>query len=268
MWVDLATLKLDSLDLKIHEESDPEVKKLLGRVSAGLDLIYKVIPRTITVPKIFDVRGSVQVENAITVSNQKNVEKKLDDVVTQIRLLAQAISSVPQQKIEFPKINIPTPEKINFEPVVEAVGELKTALKDKGDSDSIPVLRKIQNAIEELRDRPQMTPQPVTNVNINGLQGFAKTTAVTVGTGLTALPAYGQLNNRRSIIIFNNSAATTVYVGGSDVSSSNGLPVLAQAYSPAIDAGVNMIVYGVVASGSADVRVMEVSSNQTASIVQ
>lgn len=258
----------ESLKLVFEKNEDPEVKNILSKIGTAMTLIYKVIPRTIALPKIFNVKGTVKVENAITVSNQKFLEKKVDEVVTQIRLLAQAISSVPQQKIEFPRIDIPKAEKIDFTPVTEAVNELKNTLKDKPDTDSIPVLRKIQNAIEDLRDRPQMTPQPVTNVNINGLQGFAKTTAATVDTTLTPLPTYGQLNNRRSIIIFNNSSSTTIYVGGSDVDSNNGLPVLAQTYSPAIDAGVSMIVYAVTASGNADIRVMEVSSNQTASIVQ
>lgn len=110
---------------------------------------------------------------------------------------------------------------------------------------------------------PQKIPQPVTNININPLRGFIKTTAATVKTTLTVLPTYGVLDDRRSIMIFNNSSSTTVYIGGSDVTSTNGLPVLAQTYSPSIDAGVRMILYGVVSSGTANVRVIEISNEAT-----
>lgn len=107
---------------------------------------------------------------------------------------------------------------------------------------------------------PSKTPTPVTNFNINPLRGVVLTTTVSVGTSATALPET-PLENRRSFMVFNNDASKTVYIGGSEVTAANGLPVLAQNYSPTIDAGEKMIVYGVASSGTAEVRVIEVSNN-------
>ncbi|MBU2052601.1 hypothetical protein KKH13_05330 [Patescibacteria group bacterium] len=106
---------------------------------------------------------------------------------------------------------------------------------------------------------PQKIPQPVTNININPLRGSVLTTAVTVADTATALPSSNQ-ENRRSIMIFNNDSSATIFIGGSDVTAANGLPVLAQQYSPVIDAGVKMTVYGITSSGTANVRVIETSN--------
>ena len=112
-----------------------------------------------------------------------------------------------------------------------------------------------------------MTPQPVTNVTLNGLQGNIKTTSATVGSTVAQLPSYGQLFNRRAIVIYNNSAVT-IYIGGSDVTTSNGMPVPANSYSPILDAGYNMVMYGIAASGSNNVRVLEVSKDKSDTIQQ
>lgn len=107
---------------------------------------------------------------------------------------------------------------------------------------------------------PQRVPQPVTSININPLRGFIKTTAATVTTTLTTLPSYGVLDNRRAILIYNNSS-NTIYVGGSDVTATNGMPVPASSYSPILDAGIKMIIYGIASTGSNNVRVMEASND-------
>ena len=258
----------DTLKMVFEKKDDQQVVTLLEKIGNALPIMVKSFPRSVILPKIFQVRGTVAVTNAISVNNLTTLEKKMDDLGTKFSLgmasLAQAISSVSNQKIEFPKLDIPKAEKIDFTPVIEAIQNQDKPSKD----DSTPVLRDIKKVMQAIADKPTMTTQPVTNINVNALQGFSKTTSVTVRTTLTKLPSYGVLNNRRTMIIFNNSASVTVYVGGSDVTTTNGMPILAQSYSPAIDAGVYMIIYGVTSSSTADVRVMEVSSNQTASIVQ
>jgi len=105
---------------------------------------------------------------------------------------------------------------------------------------------------------PQKVPQPVTNININPLRGDFKTTAVTVSTMATALPPT-PLANRRALIVY-NASSSIVYLGGSDVTTSNGLPLEASTYSPPFDAGVKMTLYGIVSSGTANVRVLEISN--------
>ncbi len=108
---------------------------------------------------------------------------------------------------------------------------------------------------------PQKIPQPVTNISINALAGTAKSRNITVGTSATPLPDE-VLASRRSLVIYNNSSQT-LYVGGSDVTTTNGMPVPASSYSPAFDAGEKMVVYGIVASTTANVRTLEISDIRT-----
>lgn len=283
----------------VFKLSDEGTAAKLSRLGEIMEMVYKVIPRTINLPKVFNIEGTVEVTKspATEVKNFKELEKYFDNLSTQVKMLARAISSIPQArfepqinvpqtqldleplrqailampreqkapKIEFPKIDIPKPEKLDITPVVEAVHELEAALAKKTDGDSVAVLRNVQKGIEALVNRPIMTPQPVTNVNLNALQGFTKTTAATIGTIATSLPGYGQLFNRRSVIIYNNSS-NTIFIGGSDVTTSNGLPVAAGTFSPSIDAGYNLIIYGVAASGGNDARVLEISKTKEADV--
>lgn len=255
--------KAQAPSLVIKHEEDPSLKDSLGKNENLLNLIYKIIPRTITLPKIFNIRGQVEVTKspAIEVKNLKDLERYFNDLSSQISNLVRAISNVSPQKIDFPKFE----SNIDISPVTEAIQNLEGALKKTSDKDSLAVLRKIENSITDLANRPQMTPQPVTNVTLNPLNGYMKTTANTVGTTVVSLPQYGQLFNRRALVIYNNSAST-IYIGGSDVTTSNGLPVPAGSYSPPIDAGYDLIVYGIAASGGLDVRVIEISKDRTANV--
>lgn len=105
----------------------------------------------------------------------------------------------------------------------------------------------------------QKIPQPVTNISINSVNGYIHSTKTTVTTDLTTLPEYGVLDNRRSLIIFNNDSSTTLFIGGSDLTAGVGMPVPPKTYSPPFDAGKNTILYGRVSAGSIDVRVLEIS---------
>lgn len=143
----------------------------------------------------------------------------------------------------------PKKQQDRTDEIVEAIKEIKIEARDIEFPKSISV------------DNwpPTKIPQPVTSINILPLGGILHTTAVTVSSTLTLLPSYGVLNNRRALIIYNNSTQT-IYIGGSDVTTSNGLPVPKSSYSPVIDASTTMIVYGIVSSGTANVRVMELSN--------
>jgi len=99
---------------------------------------------------------------------------------------------------------------------------------------------------------------PVSNININPLRGEVKTRAITVTAELTPLPNE-VLSYRRGLTIYNNGSVT-VYIGGSTMTINDGLPIPAGTYSPALDAGPRMILYGRTISGSSDVRVFEVSN--------
>lgn len=107
---------------------------------------------------------------------------------------------------------------------------------------------------------PQKIPQPVTNININALHGYPVSTAITVGTSAVGLPTTA-LASRRSLVVYNNDAVATLYVGGSNVTTTNGMPVPPLSYSPAFDAGADMIVYGI-STTSINVRTLEVSNDR------
>lgn len=80
--------------------------------------------------------------------------------------------------------------------------------------------------------------------------------AVSVTTTATPLLAAGAATKR--VEIFNNSTDTTLYIGKSAaVTAANGLPVFP--LSGYDDDGTTDAWYGIVASGTADVRVLGVS---------
>lgn len=211
----------------------------------------------VNVPSSTYVRGEVAVKNFPQQYNFERLYVALQDVRESISRLKLDVN-IPQAKI--PDIKIPSfPEKLTIngiDKLSEGIKVLQDYIKElpkKMPEMVFPESVKVSNF------PPTKYPMPVTNININPLRGFLHSTAVTVTTSLTPLPGE-VLVNRRSIIVFNNDASNTVYIGGSEMSSSDGLPVLAQTYSPVIDAGPRMIVYGMTASSTANVRVLEASN--------
>lgn len=80
-------------------------------------------------------------------------------------------------------------------------------------------------------------------------------TAVSVGTSATALPA-SALSGRRVVWVYNNGSAT-IFLGPAGVTTNNGFPLLpGQSVSLAVGA---LVVYGIVAAGTVEARVMEIA---------
>ena len=202
------------------------------------------------------------VNNLVTLNSQIGGLKPKDFPVQEITSRLEAIqTAISSLKLTVPKSDFKIPEfpkEISLNEGVKIVSTLEKLLK------SIEALPKkfpemdFPNQIEVTNFPPQKYPMPVTHISMNALGGFLKSRNITVTTSLTPLPDE-VLDQRRSLVLFNNSSATTVFIGGSDVTATNGVPVPAQTYSPAIDAGEAMIVYGIVSTGSADVRVLELS---------
>ena len=212
--------------------------------------------------------------------------KKLSLSLKELKPVEKAVTKVAGV-VEVANFPVPVkPASIDFAPLLKTIQALKTEFPSKfliGNAVEIKNWQELIDGIEELKKGfnllinqekrgtangnpmevrvanfpPQLVPQPVTHISVNSLRGFVKTRAVTVTSALTPLPGE-VLSNRRSIIIYNNSSQT-VEVGGSTFTFGEGLPVPANSYSPIIDAGSTMIVYGRVTSGSADARVLEVS---------
>lgn len=203
-----------------------EVGIALKGLQKGIDALVK---KDITVPAF---------PSALSIQTLPSVEKKLDTLV-------ETIKSIPQ--------NMPKVMPVDNGELIKLLTEVKEAISQI----KVPEFE-FPDAIEVSNFPIQKIAQPVTHVSLNSLRGFVKTTATTVSSTLTTLPFYGVLDNRRAVLVYNNSA-NTIFVGGSDVTTANGMPVPASSYSPILDAGKELIVYGIAVSGSNNIRVMEIS---------
>lgn len=81
-----------------------------------------------------------------------------------------------------------------------------------------------------------------------------RSSTVSIGTTATAVPTTA-LPGRNSMAIKNIGAAT-VYIGDDTVTTVNGYELEAGDSLP-IDIGENVTVYGIVASGTVEVRILE-----------
>lgn len=261
-------MDFNDLDFKFQEIADPKTLTFLDKIGQGLVKIYTNMPKTVVLPKIFTVQGKVEIAKPVTINNLDDLGRYFQSLEAKMTVWAQAASTAQPPKIEFPKFEIPkqTATTIDTAPITEAIHELQTALaKTPVDANNVTLLRGIKEGIDSLVNRPVMTPTPVTHISLNPLQGIIKTTDNTVGSTLTKLPSYGQLFNRRSIQVYNNSS-NTIYLGGSDVSISNGIPVTAGSFSTILDVGYNMILYGIAATNGNDVRVLEVADQSAGGV--
>ena len=249
----------DRLLSKIESDEKNEVKKLaLGFNNQNSTL--KRLESLITNNKSGDqnLNALKELKAAIlgldTKADFSGVEKLLANIQSTMgkrkdftdKAIVKAIAGLEKKLLSTPKSVDRTDE------VVKAIKAIKV---------SVPKME-LPDAISVDNFPPQMVPQPVTNININPLRGFIHSTTQTVTTTLAAIPGYGVLNNRRSVQFYNNSSTVIVFIGGSDVTSSTGMPVPAKSYSPVIDAGERMVLYGVTSSSTADIRVIEISNDE------
>jgi hypothetical protein len=247
---------------------DPKVKQQINLKTTDLVSLNREIERLlkeisgkelkVIMPQIQKIFGKVEITNQKEYPSLSKIETLLNDVRNTIASLNLTVPPFPE--IKQPIVNIPPiPKSFSVNEMKELIKEVKTLQKEiKAIPDSMPEVM-MPDSIAINNFPPQKVPNPVTNININPLRGEVMTRTVTVGS--TRVPLPGEvLSNRRAVIIFNNDNADTVYIGGANVTASDGLPVLPQTYSPALDAGPRMILYGLTSSGTADVRVMEISN--------
>lgn len=261
-----------SLDsFQIDKSSLAALKGLVADLSAKVSVLTTLeakLPRNIDLnfPKTFPVTGKIGVGSIdkmpdVKITNLGEVNTRLGELINSFQ--AATIKAIASAKPEIPdSVSIKDDVKVaQFQDLLDGIEELKKGfnllINREEKTGGIYNEDGIQQI--ELVNFRQMIPQPVTSININPLRGFVATTAVTVGTTATRLPGTSQAN-RRALVAYNNSASTTIYVGGSDVTTTNGMVVPAGTATPALDIGPNVLVYAVCSSGSADVRVMEVSS--------
>jgi len=222
-----------------ENKNSPQLAKLISELHTSVKRIQLVVPQT----------------QKVTVQNP--TEFPITEMMVGLRAIQNSI-----QKIH---IDIPKPQEIKIPAfptsmslpegklILESLAQLKDAVNDI----HIPQVD-FPTSISVANFPPQKIAMPPTNININPLRGVVKATGVTVTATETPLPTT-RLRYRRSWGFYNNSDVT-VYFGGSGVSVASGTPVPARSYSPSLDAGPNMEIYAIVASTSADVRVLEVSN--------
>lgn len=184
------------------------------------------------------------------------VESKLDETLMFLQnvdlgqaenLNSEVVMAIERLGNEIGKIKVEVPEQTDrTEEIVNAISNIR-----------FPEIN-FPNVVSVDNFPPQRVPQPVTNININGLRGPVKSTALNVGATATALPA-SPLDNRRSLIVWNNDNNATLWIGGEDVTVGNGIPVKKQNYSPALDLSSEVTLYGVTDGATIDVRVLETS---------
>lgn len=98
-------------------------------------------------------------------------------------------------------------------------------------------------------------PVDAANVEIFYKASTVLSTAVSVGTSATALPA-SALSGRRVVFVYNNGSAT-IFLGSAAVTTAAGFPLLpGQSVSFAVG---TLALYGRVASGTVEARVMEIA---------
>lgn len=199
------------------------------------------------------------VNNGLAMLLKKETIFPVSELVSEIKALQTSFSKL---KLEVPKV----PDiKIPAYPTSLSITEGKSILKSLQKlTDSIERLphefpqTEFPNTINVANFPPQKYPMPVTNININPLHGYVKSSAQTVAQTAVGLPGT-PLANRRSLTLYNNSS-NTIFIGGSDVTANNGVPVPASTWGSALDAGTDMIIYGISSTGSNDVRILEVSN--------
>ena len=89
---------------------------------------------------------------------------------------------------------------------------------------------------------------------VDAIRAQIKCSNITVTTSATAMPTTS-LSGRVTMAVRNNGAAV-IYLGHAAVSTANGYPLAAGA-EIGLDVGPQVIIYGIVATGTVDVRILE-----------
>lgn len=275
-------VEVSNQDTNLLKETAENTRKANSKLQ---QLVKKEVKATLDLPKIIDVKVTnpqkiefphipeplkeVRVSNLsdIKIPEAKNPKVTVDTTAVAMKvgelksILLEIQNYLPNLKASSKaqkSKEIVFPSEYSMKEGSAIIEALQGVRDDLGHVHEVLSESGVTSQVEVTNFPPQHIPTPVTNINLNSLRGVPLATAVTVGTSATPLPATA-LTQRRSLIVYNNSA-NTIYIGGVDVTTSTGLPIDANMYSPPIDAGQHMIVYAV-AGSSSNVRVLEVSND-------
>jgi hypothetical protein len=269
----LKTLSEGLNSFELNTDAVTNLRALITDLNTKLKLLTEIearIPKEIQIrfPKNVSVNGNVVVDSgkidvgridslpALKITNLDEVSKSLSILINNLQVAT--IKAIQASKIQFPdSMNVANPvQVVDFSDLLDGIEELKKGFNLLINKEVATV--SFPNKTIPVEIQNWMIPQPVTNISLNPNRGTVLATAITVTTSLTPLPGTA-LADRRSMTLYNNSAATTIFVGGANVTSSSGIPVPAGTYGPSLDAGPLNIVYAVTSSGSADTRVLEMN---------
>lgn len=189
--------------------------------------------------------------------------------------------NVPEQKTPNVKVNVPKQEKPNVEVNIPDEVDVKepkwwkqfelpenffermgmvfvvalNTLRDRKRPISVNVIDDKGQVIRQFGGvvapagggQERTTKDPISRLN----------TVATTATKLPKTPA----SNRKSIILFNNNATKTIFLGGSNVTASGntiGLPIQPNTFSPPFSLSEQSILFGIVATGTAQAITLEV----------
>lgn len=224
---------------KIEPTDFTEVLASLSLLVDQMAALQKLI-REQKPPTVITNEREITFPTQFSLSEAKDLARLLGEIKTELVKLGQKET----KDIVFPEVDN-TELLQNLSQLHEAISGISVEIPSQLHIASMP---------------PIPVPNPVTNININGLRGPVKSTEINAETTPTKLPG-AALTNRRSIIIYNNGSQT-VYLGGDDVSVTNGFPVAAGSYSPSIDLSDRVELYGIVTTSTANIRVLEASMDQ------
>ena len=243
-WYKQIVQRLDALIQK-KEEPEMEQEEEDDEEEEGPKEVFVTnLPQPQNQEEVVRGLGGIQqqllnLQNAITTlpvgaSGNREDRKLLKGILDELKGVKNGLETIPQPVM-------PTNDEM-----VEKLDTVNETLK----------------ALAELQaNQASYVPPTVTNVSINALNGEMKTQAITVTSTITAIPT-NALANRRTLIFYNNSNQN-VELGGSTLTYGEGLPILPGTYSPPLDAGARLPIYAIVVSGTADVRVGEISDQNT-----
>jgi len=244
-----------------------ELNETLEKVGSEVVNLQK-LQKDVEFPSIQKVSGAVSVSKIPDSAQLTKILEALGAINKDLSKIKLEIPPYPEQKeVIIPPY--PEPKEVKIPPfpkviqtvegkhIIQAINALKEEIVKIPKGINIPEID-FPSQISIDNFPPQKYPMPVTNINVNSLRGPVRATAIVVKTTVIPLPST-PLPDRRSWVFFNNSEDTDVYIGASDLSIANGMPVGPKQYSPSFDAGQLVDIYGVVASGEAEIRLFEVS---------
>ena len=252
----------DNLLKKMEDTDKKEYRKIVkDELKSFLGVFSDRVKKLDKVDKEFDKAGVARELNRFLEEFSKKIDG-INNFQKEVYSLSNAVNKLGDVK----------PSAINFDKVINSIEKLGGSFP-KGTEDRTDELIKAIKSIKvgktkiEFPDEinvgnfpPRLTPQPVTNININGLRGPIKSSAKEVGGSVALLPDE-PLENRRTIVLYNNSSGT-LWIGGSMVTSATGLPVFGNSYSNPFDLSDRVSLYGISGSGSLDIRIFEASMDE------